>query len=258
MDEPQVPDAHKRTARLRLFVTCSLVAGGNITLDRKQTHYLHSVMRAVIGDRVALFNGHEGEWRARVEKLGRSKTILAVELQLRPQTAEPSLWLAFAAIKRRPMDIIAQKATELGAVRLLPVFTGHSQATRVNTKRLTLIATEAAEQCSRLSVPEVEEVVSFDVLLAGWPGDDRPLLVCDETGRAPPLAEVLTRVESDKWGVLVGPEGGFSPAELDVIGQLPFATRVALGPRILRTETAVVAALSVVQALWGDWRPAVR
>lgn len=258
MDEPQVPDAHKRSARLRLFVTYSLVAGGNITLDRKQTHYLHNVMRAVIGDRVALFNGHEGEWRARVEKLGRSKAILTVELQLRPQTAEPNLWLAFAAIKRRPMDIIAQKATELGAVRLLPVITGHSQATRVNTKRLTLIATEAAEQCSRLSVPEVEEVASLDALLAAWPGDDRPLLVCDETGRAPPLAEVLTRLESDRWGVLVGPEGGFSPAELDVIDQLAFATCVALGPRILRTETAVVAALSVVQALRGDWRPAVR
>ena len=258
MDQPQVSDAHKNIVRLRLFVTSSLVPGGNITLDRKQTHYLHRVMRAGIGDRVALFNGHEGEWRARIERLGHGTVNLTVELQLRPQTIEPNIWLAFAVIKRRPMDLIAQKATELGAARLLPVFTGHGQVTRVNTERLTLIATEAAEQCSRLSVPEVEEVASLDALLASWPRDDRPLLVCDETGCARPLAEILISLESDKWGVLVGPEGGFSPAELDVIHQLAFARRVALGPRILRTETAVVAALSLVQALQGDWRPAAR
>ena len=251
MDEPQALD----TRAPRLYVTTGLDAGGAVTLGHRQTHYLRNVMRATAGDRVALFNGRDGEWRARIERLSREETGLAIDVQLRPQTSEPDLWLAFAAIKRAPIDLIAEKATELGAARLLPVFTSRTQAARVNTGRLTAIATEAAEQCGRLSVPEIVEAQALDMLLGGWPGGDRPLLVCDESGRAPPLADVLAGLDAHRWGVLVGPEGGFASAELDAMDRLAFARRVGLGPRILRAETAAVAALSVLQALRGDWRP---
>ena len=256
MDEPQALDAH--APRLRLFVTAGLEAGGAVTLGGNQTHYLRNVMRSTAGDRVALFNGSDGEWRARIERLGRGEADLAVEAQLRGQTPEPDLWLAFAAIKRAPIDLIAEKATELGAARLLPVYTSRTQAARVNTGRLAAIATAAAKQCGRLSVPEIVEPQALDKLLGGWPGDDRPLLVCDESGRAPPLAEILAGLDAQRWGVLVGPEGGFAEAELDAMDRLAFARRVGLGPRILRAETAAVAALSVLQALRGDWRPEAR
>ncbi len=258
MDDPQALDGKARPPRLRLHVTTSLDAGGAVTLGGKQTHYLRNVMRAKAGDLVALFNGKDGEWRGRIEAMGRGAADLVLEAQLRPQTPEPDLWLAFAAVKRGPMDLIAEKATELGAARLLPVFTGRTQTARVNTGRLAAIATEAAEQCGRLTVPEIAEPQALDALLDDWPDGGRPLLVCDESGRAPPLADVLAGLDGSRWGVLVGPEGGFDAAELDAMGRLAFARRVGLGPRILRAETAAVAALSVLQALRGEWRPVAR
>ena len=255
MDEPQALDGKARTPRLRLYVTTGLEAGCSAALGDKQTHYVRNVMRAAAGEQLALFNGRDGEWCARIERLGRGEADLVVEGQLRPQAPEPDLWLAFAAIKRAPIDLIAEKATELGAARLLPVFTSRTQSARVNIGRLAAIASEAAEQCGRLTVPEIAEAQALEELLASWPGDGRTLLVCDESGRAPPLADVLAGIEARKWGVLVGPEGGFAEAELDAMGRLAFARRVGLGQRILRAVNAAVAALSVLQALRGDWRP---
>ncbi len=256
MAEPQAPGTVAKAPRLRLYVAGDLGAGASLALGDKQSHYLRHVMRARPGEEVAVFNGSDGEWRARIDDLGRAAASLTVIACLRPQTPEPDLWLAFAAVKRARIDLIAEKASELGASRLLPIFTERTQAARVNTGRLCAIAAAAAEQCGRLSVPEVAPAQALAALLASWPRQGRPLLVCAESGGAPPMAEVLAGMDETSWGVLVGPEGGFAPAELDAFGRLPFAKAVGLGPRILRAETAAVAALSVLQALRGDWRPA--
>ncbi len=239
--------------KLRLFVEAPLAEGGRIALDQKQAHYLLHVMRAEAGAAVALFNGRDGEWLARIEAAGKRSLVLLPERLLRPQAPEPDLWLLFAPVKRLRIDIIIEKATELGVSVLAPVFTRHTAMTRVNEERLRAIAVEAAEQCERLSVPEVRPAASLDSVLAGWPAGRR-LILLDEGGGGAPIADVL----ADGWpgpaAVLVGPEGGFAKSELDALRALSFATPVGLGPRILRADTAVIAALSCFQALCGDWR----
>jgi 16S rRNA (uracil1498-N3)-methyltransferase len=240
--------------RTRLFVQAELAAGASVGLAAPQAHLLKSVLRLERGAAVALFNGRDGEWRGRIDGFGKGWCSIAVEGQTREQAPEPDLWLAFAPVKRARIDFIAEKATELGVSALVPVLTERTIVERVNVERLLANAVEAAEQTERLTVPEVRPPVRLVELLAAWP-EGRHLILCDESGGAPPAVEVVGKIGiGHALAVLVGPEGGFSPGELDGLKKLAFVSAVALGPRVLRAETAALATLAVVQALIGDWR----
>lgn len=241
---------------LRLFVTADL-GPGPLALCKEHAHYVATVMRARAGDEVLVFNGRHGEWRGRIEAAAKNAVTLALEAQTRPQSPEPDLWLVAAPIKKERIDLVAEKASELGAAALWPVFTRRTVMSRVNTERLEAHMREAAEQCERLSVPEVKEPVTLDKALAGW-DPARILLFLDESGGGAPLAEVLAGLPDGPLAVLVGPEGGFAPEERALLAKLPFARPVGLGPRILRAETAAIAALAIVQAVKGDWARAPR
>ncbi|HZD26772.1 MAG TPA: 16S rRNA (uracil(1498)-N(3))-methyltransferase [Alphaproteobacteria bacterium] len=237
--------------KIRLHVAAPLGPGMAAPLSAGQAHYLRSVMRLAPGAVVAAFNAEDGEWRARVERLDRKGGKLAPEVQLPPPAAEPDLWLLFAPVKRAPVDFLVQKATELGVSRLIPVETRRTVVERVNLERLSAIAIEAAEQCGRLSVPEVAPAQALDAALDGWPAG-RPLYYCDpENGRP-----MLMSIEAGETAaaLLVGPEGGFDERERGWLSALTFARPVGLGPRVLRAETAALAALALWQAAAGDWR----
>ena len=239
--------------KLRLYVDAGLVAGAVVEPTAPQAHYLLHVMRARVGDAVRLFNGRDGEWRARLAQASRRACSLTCEARLLAQTEVPDLWLAFAPIKKTPADYVAQKATELGVRVLQPVITHRTIARRVNLDRLRANAIEAAEQSGRLSVPDVRGDVELGALLKSWP-KDRQLLFCDESGEAAAIADALAKAKKGAWGVLTGPEGGFDDEERALIRAQPFVVPVTLGPRIMRADTAALAALSVWQALCGDWR----
>ncbi len=230
-----------------------------VALGRDQAHWLNTVMRAKAGEEVAVFNGRDGEWRAEIAALTKSGGSLHPAEQLRPQRPEPDLWLLFAPLKKDATDFVVEKATELGVSALGPVFTRHTVAQRVNSERLAANAREAAEQCERLSIPRLLPPESLEKLLADW-DPTRRLLYMDETGGGAPIAEVASGLDGQSLAVLVGPEGGFAKSELDALRDLPFATAVGLGPRILRADTAALAALACLQAWCGDWRdrPAFR
>lgn len=239
--------------KTRLYVAADLAAGLTLGLEPAQAHYLRNVLRLATGDGVALFNGRHGEWQGRIDGIGKGWCSVRLEVQSRPQEADPDLWLVFAPVKRARIDFLVEKATELGAGALLPVFTRFTQVERVNLDRLRANAIEAAEQSERVTVPTLAEPQSLDALLARWP-DNRRLLLCDESGAAPPIAAALLEAGAGPWAVLVGPEGGFAETELDALRKLPFVSPVGLGPRVLRADTAALAALAVVQAMAGDWR----
>jgi 16S rRNA (uracil1498-N3)-methyltransferase len=243
----------------RLFVMQPLEGTAEIELDEDAAHYLRNVLRLGSGDRVALFNGQDGEWSAEIVALAKRAARLALRERTRAQTVEPDLWLVFAPIKRQRIDILVEKATELGATALLPVFTQRTVMTRVNLERLMAHAKEAAEQTERLTVPVIRAPQSLDKMLQEWP-QARRLLLCAEAGPARPMVDALADLTRDvrnrieSWAIMTGPEGGFSPSELDALGKLPFVTPVGLGPRILRADTAAIAALACWQALVGDGR----
>ncbi len=228
---------------IRLHVDTPLEPGAAIAATEGQAHYLGGVMRRSVGDTVHLFNGRDGEWVGRIAALARGKATLAAETLLRPQAADTDLWLMFAVLKRDTTDLVVQKATELGAATLLPVFTERTNASRVNLDRLRAIAIEAAEQSERLTIPRLHPPQSLAALLDGWPAD-RPLFAALE--RAPDAAALSAA--PGKAGLLVGPEGGFTPAELDALRNHPLVTPVRLGPRILRAETACLAGMALLQA----------
>jgi len=240
-----------RTARL--FVEADLRAGSEIRLADERVHYLRDVLRLAPGAAADLFNGRDGEWRASLAAIGKRQATLAVERQLRPQASGCDLWLVFAPIKRARIDSLVEKATELGVSALLPVVTQHTAVERVNVERLQAIGVEAAEQCERLSVPEVREPVTLGKLLPAWPVGRR-LLLCAEAGEARPIAEALQMHVKDaaSWAIMIGPEGGLARSELDALVKLPFVMPVGLGPRILRADTAALAALACWQAILGD------
>ncbi len=243
----------------RLYVQAQLDEAGAVELDSGQAHYLRSVLRLGPGEAVALFNGRDGEWLARIEAIGKNRASLRIETRTREQRPEPDLWLAFAPIKRARIDFTAQKATELGVSLLWPVMTRRTMVDRVNTDRLTANAVEAAEQSERLTVPEVREPVALDRLIEAWPSD-RPMVLCDESGAGggvSGIAEALAAAGPpvrERAGFVIGPEGGFAQEELDRLRSLPFVTAVGLGPRLLRADTAALAAIAVWQAVAGDWR----
>jgi 16S rRNA (uracil1498-N3)-methyltransferase len=239
------------TPRIRLFVDDPLAANADARASDAHAHYLLNVMRAKAGDQVCLFNGHDGEWQATISVPGKKQVAFAVGAQLRPQTPEPDVWLAFAPVKR--IDFLSEKATELGASALQPVLTRRTGISRVNTTRMLANAVEAAEQSDRLSVPTIHPPVKLDELLATWPAS-RTLYFLDETGGGTPIAEVFRNNQAPSVGFLTGPEGGFEQSELDALRQVPFANAVGLGPRVLRAETAALAALACWQALAGDWK----
>jgi 16S rRNA (uracil1498-N3)-methyltransferase len=238
--------------RTRLYVTVALSPGASVPASEGQAHYLLHVMRAKAGDRLRLFNGRDGEWRAGIAQAGKRGVTLTCIAQTAPQICVPDIWLAFAPVKKTPADYLVQKTTELGAAALLPVFTRRTIVTRVNMERLAANAIEAAEQSGRLSVPDIRAPVLFDKLLAAWP-KDRRIFFCDEGGDAKPLAEAVTTAPDGPAAILTGPEGGFDPAEREALRALRFVTPVSLGPRILRADTAALAALAVWQSLRGDW-----
>ena len=239
----------------RLHVEDPLTPGAQLTLGKPQAHYLCNVLRLKAGDSVLVFNGRDGEWRATLGGNGK-RTTLALGEQTRPQTAAPDLHYLFAPLKHERLDYMVQKAVEMGVSRLQPVLTRHAQASRIKLERMRANAIEAAEQCGIISLPEVGEPLSLERALAAR-APERLLVFCDEhaevkdpvaalqaarqPGRAPPLA------------VLIGPEGGFAEDERAALLKLPNVLRLSLGPRILRADTAAVAALALVQGVLGDW-----
>jgi 16S rRNA (uracil1498-N3)-methyltransferase len=234
--------------KARLYVPAALREGAPVEPTAGQIHYLVQVMRIAPGDTVELFNGRDGAWRAAVEGVSKKRCALRVTDRARAQEAGSDVWLAFAPVKKTRTDFIVEKATELGAARLLPVFTGRTASTRVNTERLHMIAIEAAEQSHRLDVPDIETARSLQDLCAAWPAA-RLLFVLDETGAGEPLIAALAGLDkTTPCGFLAGPEGGFAADELDELRKLPFVRPVTLGPRILRAETAAIAALACFQA----------
>ncbi len=237
-------------AKIRLFVDQPLGAGQAVALSPEQANYLFNVMRLGRGGLVALFNGRDGEWRATVAEAGKRGGILLCEVQTAPLRLPPDLWLIFAPIKKARTDFIVEKAAEMGAARIMPVQTRHTNADRIRQDRLQAHAMEAAEQCGATSVPQVTELISLDKLLTAWPAD-RHLLWCDEAmvGQAPSLP--TTR--GAPWAILIGPEGGFSADEKTRLRAQPLVHPMSLGPRILRADTAAVAALTLWQAALGDW-----
>jgi 16S rRNA (uracil1498-N3)-methyltransferase len=239
--------------KTRLFVATDLAGGLSVGLEPSQAHHVKTVLRLPPGAVVALFNGRDGEWLGRVDGVGKGWCSVSLYAQRRAQEAPGDLWLVFAPVKRARIDFVVEKATELGVAAIRPVYTRHTIVERVNLERLRANAVEAAEQTERLSVPEIVEPEPLDRLVARWPAGRR-LLLCDESGASPPIAEALAGTGPGPWAVLVGPEGGFAETELDALKKLPFVCPVGLGPRVLRADTAALAALAVLQALAGDWR----
>ena len=240
--------------RIRLYVSAPLAEGQAVALTRDQTHYAASVMRAELGEAVLLFNGVDGEWLCRIAALAKAGAALIPERQTKPQAAEPDLWLLAAPLKRDRTDLVAEKATELGVSRLWPIFTRRTNAGRVNLERMTAHLIEAAEQCERLSIPQLSEPVALDKALAAWP-PERALLFLDESGGGQPLAQAIPPGPA---ALLVGPEGGFDPEERRILTDKPYTIPVSLGPRILRAETAAMAAIAVWQSVAGDWAKSPR
>lgn len=245
-------DLTEAGGKTRLYVAADLGTDMAVGLDEGQAHYLLHVLRAKTGNRVLLFNGRDGEWLAELTQAGKRGVTATCLKRTEPQKPVPDIWLAFAPVKKTPSDYLVQKATELGASVLLPVFTRRTIVSRINEERMAANAIEAAEQSARLSVPEIREAVALEKLLASWP-KERRLYFCDEGGDARPLAEVA-RGRGSPAAILTGPEGGFDPAEREILRALPFVTPVTLGPRILRADTAALAALAIWQSVAGDFQ----
>jgi 16S rRNA (uracil1498-N3)-methyltransferase len=237
-------------AKIRLYVDAPLGQGQTVPLNRDQAHYLFGVMRQAVGGAVLLFNGRDGEWRAEISQAGKRGGELTCVAQTLPLQMPPDLWLMFAPIKKARTDFIVEKAAEMGAARIVPVMTEFTNAGRIQRDRLQAHAVEAAEQCGGTYVPEVTEAQKLGRLLDGW-DPARRILFCDEAlaGDAPDLP-----TGAGPWAILIGPEGGFSDSERKRLRGLDFAHPVALGPRILRADTAAVAAMTLWQRALGDWR----
>lgn len=238
------------SAKIRLYVDAPLGAGQSIPLDKDQAHYLFGVMRQALGGHVAVFNGRDGEYLTEITKAGKRAGELTCVEQSKPLQMPPDLWLMFAPIKKARTDFIVEKAAEMGAMRIVPVNTEYTNSDRIRRDRLQAHAVEAAEQCGGTYVPEVADLCRLDRLLADWP-EDRQILFADESLVGARAA--MGAVDAEKWAILIGPEGGFSDKERARLRAMPNVTSVSLGPRILRADTAAVAAMTLWQDTKGDW-----
>ncbi len=236
----------------RLFVPQDLAADAVFEASPEQSHYLTHVLRMAEGAELLVFNGRHGDWLARIAAKAKKAVRLETVEQTRPQPATPDLVYCFAPLKVGRLDYLVQKAVEMGAGVLQPVITQHTQLAKVGTERLQANAVEAAEQCGILAIPEVREAQKFTALLSSW-DKERRLIFCDESAETNNPLPALQTIGERKLGLLIGPEGGFSEDERKQLYALPFVTAIPLGPRILRADTAAVAALAVMQATIGDW-----
>ncbi|MEL7213605.1 MAG: 16S rRNA (uracil(1498)-N(3))-methyltransferase [Pseudomonadota bacterium] len=235
---------------VRLYVDHPLGEGQTVPLTRDHAHYLFGVMRLGVGAKVQLFNGADGEFAAEVVEAGKRGGVLLCQRQTKSLQLPPDLWLLFAPIKKARTDFIVEKATEMGAARICPVQTAFTNSERIRQDRLQAHAIEAAEQCGGTFVPKVASLQKLGAVLDHWP-EDRRLMFCDEEEVG---AALEFQGNPGPWAILIGPEGGFSTEERARLKALPFATTVSLGPRILRADTAAVAALTLWQTALGDWR----
>ena len=237
--------------KIRLYVDQTLSEGQTVPLTHQKAHYLFCVMRMSVGDNIALFNGYNGEWSANIVDAKKKTGLLKCTSQTKPQKNPPDLWLLFAPIKKMRTDFIIEKATELGAARIIPIKTENTNSKRIQRDRLQAHAIEAAEQCGGTFVPVIENFQRWDKILSNWPVD-RNLLFCDE-GQIGKSVEI-NNIPFGKCAVLIGPEGGFSQDERDRIATIKSSYPFSLGPRILRADTAAVVALSLWQTIRGDWK----
>ncbi|MDT3685834.1 MAG: 16S rRNA (uracil(1498)-N(3))-methyltransferase [Pseudorhodoplanes sp.] len=240
----------------RLFVEAALATNAAVPLDSAQTNYLYNVLRLSPGAGVLVFNGRDGEWRAELERTGKKAAALRIMAQARAQEPATDLHYLFAPLKHARLDYMVQKAVELGVSRLQPVTTRHTQMSRVNLERMRANAIEAAEQCGILTIPEVAAPLSLERLLPEMDAD-RLVIFCDEDAETRDPVQALSAFRKNRpvpLAVLVGPEGGFAEEERALLLRRNNVLRLALGPRILRADTAAVAALAIVQTVLGDWR----
>ena len=237
----------------RLHVEAPLGAGARIEANPGQANYLLNVLRLGADAPVLLFNGRDGEWRARIAEAGKRRCVLEAVEKARDQTRLPDLHLLFAPLKHARLDYMVQKAVEMGVSELRPVLTRHTQVARVNLDRMRANVIEAAEQCGILALAGIRAPLPLESALAEW--DDRRLIFCDEDAEGDPLTALGRLALPGRLALLIGPEGGFAEDERARLRALPFVTAISLGPRILRADTAAVAALALVQATLGDWRP---
>ncbi len=237
-------------SKVRLYVEHPLGAGQPVPLTQAQANYLFNVMRLNAGDTLAVFNGRDGEWRAEVAQAAKRAGELRVSEQTAAQLDPPDLWLLFAPIKKARTDFIVEKAAELGVARILPVQTEFTNSERIRQDRLRAHAVEAAEQCGGTYVPSVGKLRKLSEVLDAWPAERR-LIFADES-RVGSTPEIKAEA-ADKWAILIGPEGGFSASERNRLTSLPMVTQIGLGPRILRADTAVVAAIVLWQSTIGEW-----
>lgn len=243
------------TAKIRLYIDAALSAGQSVPLSREQAHYLFGVMRLSVGAQILLFDGMNGEFLADVVEAGKRGGTLMVREQTRPLQMPPDLWLLFAPIKKARTDFIVEKATEMGAARIVPVQTEFTNSGRIQRDRLQAHAVEATEQCGGTFVPPVDEMKRLDRVLADW-DDSRQIMFCDEATADEPAMTFeggAYSKDAGPWAILIGPEGGFSPRERDRLRTMDCAHVAQLGPRILRADTAAVAALTLWQRALGDW-----
>lgn len=239
-----------KQAKVRLYVDHPLAEGQTVSLSRDQAHYLFAVVRLGEGDLVALFNGRDGEFPAQIIEAGKRKGVLECAARSRPLHMPPDLWLCFAPIKKARTDFIVEKAAEMGAALIQPMQTEFTNSERIRRDRLQAHAVEAAEQCGGTYVPEVVDLMRMDKLLDAWP-DDRQIMFCDESLAG--AAETLSAASGHRWAIFIGPEGGFSDRERGRLLAMDVAHPVSLGPRILRADTAAVAAMTLWQQTLGDW-----
>lgn len=249
-----MPRTHKKLQRL--YVEASLSTGLTLDLDKPQANYLGNVLRQKAGANLVLFNGRDGAWRAEITEISRKSATVNLVEHAAPQPDPTDLWCGFAPLKSARLDYMVQKATEMGASKIQPVITAHTQISRLKMARIRANVTEAAEQCEVLQVPETMDEIAFTHLLETWQQQhgDRILIVADEEETSTSPAEKLSALKGKKLGLLIGPEGGFSDEERARLKRQPFVFPISLGPRILRADTAAVAALAVVQSIIGDWR----
>lgn len=249
----------QQSFRTRLYIEGSLASGTDVVVDERQAHYLVNVMRRKTGNLLAVFNGRDGEWLAEIVNITKKQVILKLQKQLREQSYSPDLWLLAAPLRNGKTEGVIEQATELGISCFIPVLTQFTVANRINQNRFVTIAMEAAEQCERLDIPEIRNLMSLTDLLSGW-NPQRTIIYGDESGAGKQPKELFHDLEIGSYAVLIGPEGGFSAEELDILDKAVYAVGVCMGPRIMRANTAAIAAITLAQSWLGDWdnKPAFR